>query len=184
VRDVQIYNNVIHHMRYAGIRMQDVGQDGLREDIQIYHNTIVGAYGHGGAGILVATYNVRNIVLTNNVIAFGPDTTVGQIKAYKPSAISSVANLVYGPKRDTADPNLVEVTKGTITADPRFVDRDNQNFRLRANSPARDRGASVDLDQDHEGMPRPQGSGYDLGAYEYRVIGPLENLVFLPVVQR
>jgi hypothetical protein len=171
-------------MRYAGIRMQNVGQDGLRENIHIYHNTIVGAYGHGGAGILVATYNVREIVLTNNVIAFGPDVAVGQIKAYKPSAITSVSNLVYGPKRDTADKNLIEVTKGTITADPRFVDRAGQNLRLRADSPARDRGANVDLNQDHEGMPRPQGSGYDLGAYEYRVMGPLENLAFLPVVQR
>ena len=182
--NVHIYNNVIHHMLYCGIRFQDVAQDGLRENIYIYHNTIVGSYGHGGAGILVGTYNVRNIVLTNNLVNFGPDTTCGQIKAYKPSAITSANNLVYGPKLPTSDSRLVEVTQGTITADPRFVDRVYQNFHLRADSPARDRGSSVGLNRDHEGVPRPIGAGHDIGAYEYRVIGPMDKHSFIALVVR
>jgi hypothetical protein len=184
LRNVYIYNNVIHHLRFAGIRFQDVGEDGLRENIHIYHNTVVGSYGHGGAGILIATYNVRNVVLTNNLINFGPDTTVGQIKAYNPSAVTSTSNLVYGPKRDTSDPDLVEVTEGTITADPRFLDGAHQNYHLRSDSPARDSGATIDLDRDHEGVPRPHGAGYDIGAYEYRVVGPMDDKAYLALIVR
>jgi parallel beta-helix repeat protein len=184
LRNVRIYNTSIHHVLFCGIRMQTVGQDGRRENIHIYNNTIVGSFGHGGAGIMVATYNVRNIVLTNNLINFGPNTTSGQIKAYRPSAITSVSNLVYGPKRPTSDRNLVEVTQGTITADPRFLDAQHQNFHLRSGSPARDRGSRVDLDRDHDGVPRPHGSGYDIGAYEYRIVGPMNHKIFLPAVSQ
>ena len=182
--DLRIYNNIIHHMKYCGIRIQNAGHDGAKEDIHIYHNTIVGSYGHGGAALLVGTYNVRDIVLTNNLLNFGPATYSGQIKAYKPSAITSVTNLVYGPKRAVSDSKLVEITQGTITADPRFVDGAHDNFHLRANSPARDRGSNIDLDWDYDGVHRPSGSGYDIGAYEYRVIGPMNNRAFVPLVVR
>jgi hypothetical protein len=175
---------VIHHMGYSGIRFQDVGQNGMRQNVYIYHNTIVGAYGHGGAGILVATSRVRNIVLTNNLINFGPDTSVGQIKAYNPAAITSSTNLVYGPKSSTQDSRLIEVTKGTITEAPRFVDAAHRNFSLRADSPARDRGTKVDLAHDHQGVSRPQGTSVDIGAYEYRVVGPMNYRAFVPVVVR
>jgi hypothetical protein len=169
---------------FAGIRFHDVGEDGLRENIHIYHNTIVGSYGNGGAGILVATYNVRNIGLTNNLINFGPDTTVGQIKAYNPAAITSVTNLVFGPKQQTQDPNLIEVTQGTITADPRFVGAAYGNFRLRSDSPARNGGSIVDLGRDYDGVSRPQETSYDIGAYEYRVMGPMNERLFLPMALR
>lgn len=184
LRNVRIYNNLIHYVLFSGIRFQDVSEDGLRENIDIYHNTIVGSYGHGGAGILVGTYNVRDIRLTNNLINFGPDTTSGQIKAYKPSAITSVNNLVYGPKLPTNNPKLIEITQGTITADPRFVDPQHLNFHLRSDSPARDRGSPLDLDWDYDGVRRPQGAGFDIGAYEYRILGPMDNKAFLPVVVR
>jgi hypothetical protein len=166
------------------MRLHDYGYDGPRQDIHIYHNTIVGSYGNGGAAILVATYNVSNIVLTNNLLSFGPDTTSGQIKAYRPSAITSVSNLVFGPRLPVMDRDLVEITQGTIVADPRFLDRASGNFHLRSDSPARDGGSPVDLDRDHDGVRRPFGSGYDIGAYEYRVIGPMNHRSFVALVVR
>ena len=182
--DLRIYNNVIHYVRYAGIGIHDYAYDGLRRDIHIYHNTVVGSYGNGGAAILIASYNVRHIVLTNNLLNFGPDTCSGQIKAYLPWTITSVDNLVYGPKLPVDDPDLVEITRGTITVDPRFLDSAHSNFHLRANSPARDRGSPVDLDRDHDGVRRPIGSGYDIGAYEYRAIGPMNHRSYLMLVVR
>lgn len=58
--------------------------------------------------------------------------------------------------------------EGNIDADPLFVDPANRNYHLRVGSPCINAGTSdgaplTDLD----GTPRPQGSGYDMGAYEF-----------------
>lgn len=61
---------------------------------------------------------------------------------------------------------------GTVTADPMFVDYradGGGEYRLRAGSPAIDRGASaLAPDTDFDGAPRPHGAGVDIGAFEHR----------------
>lgn len=48
-----------------------------------------------------------------------------------------------------------------------FVDLTHFDFHLSANSPAIDQGTSAGApSEDYEGHPRPQGHGYDIGAYE------------------
>jgi hypothetical protein len=54
-----------------------------------------------------------------------------------------------------------------IGGDPRFVDPANGNFRLQADSPAIDVGVALPaVTADADGVPRPQGAAYDMGAYE------------------
>lgn len=49
-----------------------------------------------------------------------------------------------------------------------FTDYDNGDFTLKAGSPAIDAGTSTDAPSDDIlGNSRPQGSGFDIGAYEY-----------------
>jgi hypothetical protein len=53
--------------------------------------------------------------------------------------------------------------------DPKFVDVAGKDLRLTPTSPLVDSG--VELKQvrtDFIGVPRPQGAGYDIGAYEYK----------------
>jgi len=67
--------------------------------------------------------------------------------------------------------------------DPRFVDLANGDYRLRSDSPAIDAGAgavSAIVATDITGAPRPQGSAWDIGAYEYYSGQPI---VPPPVVQ-
>ncbi len=54
---------------------------------------------------------------------------------------------------------------------PLFISPENQDYRLGAGSPCIDTGASTDAPAtDIRGISRPQGLGYDMGAYEY--VGP------------
>jgi hypothetical protein len=56
--------------------------------------------------------------------------------------------------------------------DPLFVNPAARDFHLQAGSPAIDKGIPVSgLLQDPDGVSRPQGAGWDVGAYEYRTMG-------------
>jgi len=69
--------------------------------------------------------------------------------------------------------------EGNINANPRMVDPENGDFRLRPDSPCIDAGGWVeDVLADHEGKARPvrgvnvergDGSLYDIGAFEFHL---------------
>jgi len=80
---------------------------------------------------------------------------------------------------------------GCIEADPLFTDAANDDFHLGTTSPAINAGTSsgvvqevfdrfeqlygIDIRKDIEGRTRPQGSAWDMGAYEY-VLSPITGL--------
>ena len=76
--------------------------------------------------------------------------------------------LAVGEEQYGAD----EVSKlgGNLYGDPMFVSTGfggEGDYHLRENSPAIDSGVEVPLKVDLDGCARPQGSGYDIGAYEF-----------------
>lgn len=59
---------------------------------------------------------------------------------------------------------------GNISVNPLFVDAANGNYQLKTGSPCINAGANTGAPAfDFNGTVRPQGSGYDIGAYEYPV---------------
>ena len=56
---------------------------------------------------------------------------------------------------------------GYIDINPQFEDMDNNDYTLKSNSPCIDSGTPLDINYDLNGIYRPQGSKYDIGAYEY-----------------
>ncbi|MCJ7661076.1 MAG: right-handed parallel beta-helix repeat-containing protein, partial [Anaerolineales bacterium] len=58
--------------------------------------------------------------------------------------------------------------KGSIKANPLFVDPSNNDFYLQSDSLAIDAGVDIGLANDMDGISKPQGLGFDMGVYEYK----------------
>ena len=69
--------------------------------------------------------------------------------------------------------------EGNIDADPLFLDPDNDDFHLTANSPCIDIGTDASVYEDIEGDVRPWGDGFDMGADEY-MEGLVIEVMFYP----
>ena len=114
---------------------------------------------------------VTNITIQNN-ISYGARNSFIHSLVAGSSTWQFKNNLVYGVKKlittsYKVTPQFKE-SGNIIGQDPKFVDASTYNFCLQSNSPAIDKGIVTDAplyDQDKRG--RPQGSAFDIGAYEY-----------------
>jgi hypothetical protein len=78
-------------------------------------------------------------------------------------------NLLYEPGRTYVGSDF---PKDIINQDPKFVNLGSLDYHLQSASPAKDAGANVGVTVDHDGAIRPQGTGYDIGAYEFNSGAP------------
>ena len=88
------------------------------------------------------------------------------------AAVIATNNLWFGGQDGTV-PSWLE--NGTdINADPKFVDPSSpaRDFHLTATGSAINQGHDTPVSRDLEGISRPQGSAYDLGALEWVQVGP------------
>ena len=68
---------------------------------------------------------------------------------------------------NTPNINGVITDSNAIIGNPLFVNP-GSDFHLQSTSPAIDAGLTLsEVTEDYEHNSRPQGSGYDIGAYEY-----------------
>ncbi len=69
-----------------------------------------------------------------------------------------------------ANPRFKNVIVTDVFSNFRFVDVDPSNYDLANNSPCRDAGQTIAfLHSDYWGLPRPQGTAFDMGAAEHPV---------------
>lgn len=158
------YNNVVVNVTGAGINIRAGHDEHPNTTIHAYNNTVYGA----AAGSVVVKNDIMDRItfrFSNNLLYSTGEPYV-HTRALIPRGPYN--NLWYGngpaPLWDSA----------AINSDPRFVDARNRDFRLQPNSPAIDRGVShvgSVVTTDFEGVSRPQGSGYDIGAFEFSPAG-------------
>jgi len=95
-----------------------------------------------------------------------PYTETGSSNNYY--AKSPTAAIPWGTQYfSTPEPNYIN------GGNPVFVNYTNNDFHLQATSPAKDRGTTISsFATDKDGITRPQGSAWDIGAYEYAAASP------------
>ena len=156
----KIYNNLIYNNAIDPTRLPPWEGYGINmpggQGHEIYHNTVYNngnvdnSVGKSGGGILAYGAIIKNNIIYNN------NGRKGNI-----AAGTADHNYVYPTSPGTTGTNAITVS------DPKMADPANANFILLSSSPLIDAGINVGITNDYIGTSRPQGAGYDIGAYEY-----------------
>lgn len=192
-RYIYIHNNLFHD---GNMEFIYTGDNTDISDIYIYNNIFRSGTNIGGNGIFLA-WHTRSVYLYNNVfyqIGGGNNAMVGitgntkaffknniwnarpgqsflDIETYQGATFNSDHDLYYDPDGSTSLPSGSGITvTNAKTQNPLFLNLATYDFRLQQASPAIDAGTSevsVIVNRDYDYITRPQGSGYDIGAYEY-----------------
>lgn len=159
--DINIYNNIAYGNYNSGLTIASWGESVSSHpmsNITIINNTF---YNNGtaswGTGICLDNPDADNIIIRNNIMS---ENATGQLLIEQVgSAPKTDYNLYFGPGSIYGS--------GNIEADPEFVNASSGDFHLESSSPAIDAGTSTGAPaSDFDGTARPQGDGYDMGAFE------------------
>jgi len=193
--NIDVYQNIVHNCAHGIVAASEAG--GLLENV-IIHNNI--AYNNEEVGIWIANWSsapqqpMKDIYVINNTIFNNGNEWGGGISVMNSDADNVVIrnnicsqNLLFqiviedAPQNFFVDHNLIDGYMGyfgeifgsdSVVGDPRFVDSVGADFHLQESSPAINTGSSVDAPNfDFDENTRPQGAGYDIGAYEYVMTG-------------
>lgn len=145
---------------------------------QIENNVISGNSVTGGVigGGGINAYGSGGTIINNTIVNNSAPTLRGGGVSSNPSNQPSIINCIFwgntggdlwlcsASYSDIEDGNAGE---GNISEDPRFLRADSNNYRLKPGSPCIDSATSGGPSIDINGRNRPNGSGYDMGAYEF-----------------
>lgn len=168
LENIKFYNNIGYGNKYRGLAVTDNGDEGgphPMKNITIANNTFYNNGGEWGGCIAVDNPEAKDVKIRNNICSQNRSFEISVV----PAAVKNTAaanNLIYEYKSDAED-NEVR-GEYSVEADPMFVDAGGGDFHLRAGSPAIDKGYYISAPSiDFDGRVRPQGGGYDIGAFEY-----------------
>ena len=189
VQDATVYNNIIWnnsngapaaHMIFGGLELE--GLDANDGTYTIFNNTFYAdSPAHTGIApggeIAFGTNGVKSVTLENNIfygvsgspcyMYFDDNTasTAGRVSFsnnlyFNAGKGPSGCNYVVGSIKVATD------AKG-VNGDPTFVGLPALNFHLATGSSAIDAGMNTGIAADFDGIIRPQGAAFDIGAFEF-----------------
>ncbi len=179
-----VSNNLLYDNHGAGIQaVNTIGDpDGASIGNRFFNNTIVQAV-DGGYPISFDDAALNNSVNNNILMHRGALGSLEFVDAASEQGLVSDYNIIFG--LISVNGTLYDLTQWrarghdassfSAAASDVFVNQAS-NFALKPDSPAIDRGRPVTgVLLDIIGTVRPQGSSYDIGAYEYFVPAPENN---------
>src|SRR5579884_3964384 len=175
IRGALIEGNLVHDSGNKGFSLIDVQWSRIQNNI-IYNNGLKGAAG----GIHLAEQDTctqdpssYNVIVNNTIIE--PHIAAIRITTGTHNVIFNNIAISYRTIADETDgPNAIDRTsniQGKVSADM-FVNAPAHDFHLLRGAPVIDAGLASYQGKaapavDFDGNKRPQGKGFDIGAYEY-----------------
>jgi hypothetical protein len=184
----QVEGNRVHN-NTIGISQNAVFGSTLKSNL-IYGNSARGVQIRATGGLEVASNTIyqpqgdairiegqggsRDVTLRNNIfwvgagyaISVADDSQRGFISDYNVLHVAGTGKLARWQGRDFTSRadwfHEVGQDQHSLIADPRFVDAAAEDFRLRGDSPAVDRGDPISL---YDNEPAPNGGRIDIGAF-------------------
>jgi parallel beta helix pectate lyase-like protein/uncharacterized protein DUF1565 len=161
--EITIRNNVFYNFSRGWAVHRYFSRGSASRGLVIVNNTFAGANPYRPGQIILATPTV-GLRIENNIF-YAPQSAAIYFDDSKFSGGSVQHNMIYAGVTKEGRAKGVTFSTNWEDTDPRFVG--GTDFRLRSNSPAVDVGLTLpEVARDADGVPRPQGTGYDLGAYE------------------
>ncbi len=152
VKNIRVYNNLIYNNSTTGVHV-GAGYTPDTDTVYIYNNSF---YNNGkgnedgfGASVVIKNRKANNVKIFNNAC----DSTKAQISILSSGNNLSIKNNLYARAQDKWNGEQ----NGTpyFVGDPLWIDPNNGDFRLKADSPAIGQGsASLVPITDYRGQPR------------------------------
>lgn len=162
IENAVIRNNIAFNNASGGIVIRSESKK-----IHVYNNTV---FNNGGFAISINYGGVKNasvdgLYIKNNILVINAKGDSSHVKNSTNDTNIILENNLYWP----GPPRLTNVSDlSPHTGNPLFKSPDNNDFHLQADSAAIDKGLALsEVLMDKDGMGRPQGLGYDIGAYEF-----------------
>jgi parallel beta-helix repeat protein len=162
--EITITSNVFYNFARGWAVHRYFSRGSPSHGLTIVNNTFAGQNPYRPGQIILAT-PTKGLRIENNIF-YAPQEAALYFENLNFAGASVRNNMTYGAVTKVGRPKGVTFGMNWEKTDPRIVG--GTDFRLRSDSPAIDVGLpDSQVTHDADGVPRPRGAGYDLGAYEH-----------------
>ncbi len=169
LEDIWFVNNIVYHNQHCGLMIGSWGDVAVMtrpmRNIKIINNTFFdNGWNEWGGGINIENSEAKQIVIRNNILSQNLSFQIANEAHISEQELIIDHNLIDGYRNYAAEITGDQV----ILENPQFKNSAHHNFMIMPDSPAIDKGNSVDSPpDDFTGIKRPQGKAIDIGAFEY-----------------